>query len=126
MLISDWSPDVCSSDLVAHCLQHARAPLAETEVAMDLQHLADLLADLHDRVEGGHRLLEDHRHLLAAQPPEAMRRLLQHVGALQQHLAGNGLQRPRRVETHDGKSGDRLSRARLADHADKLARVYWK
>src|SRR3546814_18050995 len=70
------------------------------------------------------RSLEDHRHLLAAQPPEAMRRLLQHVGALQQHLAGNGLQRPRRVETHDGKSGDRLSRARLADHADKLARVY--
>src|SRR3546814_6526191 len=32
---------------VAHCLQHARAPLAETEVAMDLQHLADLRSEEH-------------------------------------------------------------------------------
>ena len=43
--------------------------------AMDLQHLADLLLDRVQRVERGHRLLEDHRDLvapdLARAPPAA-------------------------------------------------------
>ena len=54
----------------AFCLVHAE---------VDLQRLGDLAADLHHRVERRHRVLEDHRHLLA---PHAAHRLAVEVADL--------------------------------------------
>ena len=66
----------------AHDLQHALAPVGLGELGVDLQHLGDLLAHRHDRVQRGHRLLEDHGHARAAQVAQARRGRLQHVLAL--------------------------------------------
>ena len=41
------------------------------EIGVDAQHLVDLAADRHDRIERGHRLLEDHRHRGGAQLAQA-------------------------------------------------------
>ena len=41
------------------------------EIGVGAQHLVDLAADRHDRIERGHRLLENHRHLRRAQLPQA-------------------------------------------------------
>src|SRR3546814_16547937 len=53
MRISDWSSDVCSSDLAA-------PDLSIVEPAVELQPLGELLADRQRRVERGHRFLEHH------------------------------------------------------------------
>ena len=55
----------------AHDLQHALAPVGLGKLGVDLQHLGDLVADGHDRVERRHRLLEDHGHARAAQVAQA-------------------------------------------------------
>ncbi|OIQ63367.1 hypothetical protein GALL_550910 [mine drainage metagenome] len=54
-----------------HHGEDALAPRAGIEIGVDAQHLVDLAADRHHRVERGHRLLEDHRHGGGAQPPQA-------------------------------------------------------
>jgi hypothetical protein len=59
--------------------------LSGVHVGMDLQHLGDLVADPHHRVERRHRLLEDHRHGLAAQRAHLLVRRAEHVDALEQH-----------------------------------------
>ena len=47
-------------------LQHAHPRRAVAHAAMQLQHLADLPLDGVERVERGHRLLEDHGDVVAA------------------------------------------------------------
>ena len=47
------------------------APRAGVEIGVDAQHLVDLAADRDHRIEGRHRLLEDHRHSGGAQLPQA-------------------------------------------------------
>ena len=47
------------------------APLALVELGVDVEHLGDLVADLHHRIERGHRLLEDHRDAIAANATDA-------------------------------------------------------
>ena len=44
-------------------------PGAGIEIGVGAQHLVDLAADRHHRIERGHRLLEDHRHGGSAQLP---------------------------------------------------------
>ena len=46
--------------------ERALPRLGPAEPAAPAQHLGDLRADAHDRIERGHRLLEDHRHVAAA------------------------------------------------------------
>ncbi len=53
----------------AHQIEHAQRLLARAAVVhalMQTQRFGDLLADRKHRVERGHRLLEDHRHIGAA------------------------------------------------------------
>ena len=87
---------------------------------MDLQHLADLLLDRVQRVERGHRLLEDHRDLVAADLAKRRRRQRQQILALEQDRAGwvrgGGVGK----ESQDGERGHRLARARLADQCHGL------
>ena len=89
-----------------------------TEV--DAQRFGQLLADLHDRIQRGHRILEDHRHLGA---PDLLAILQAHggeLGSLEEHRAladhvATGEQ------THDRTRKDRLAAARLAHDAQPLA-----
>ena len=92
------------------------------ELGVGVQHLVDLLAAGHDRVERGHRLLEDHRHARAAQFAQPRLVGRQDVLALEQDLARARLQRLGE-QAHDGEGDHRLARARFAHQADDLARI---
>ena len=106
-------------------LQNPVPALAGGEARVLAQHLVDLLADTHDRVERGHRLLEDHRHARRAQLPQAPRSCREHVLALEEGLSRRRLQRL--VEkAHHGVRDDGLSRAQLPDEAEDLPRLYGK
>ncbi|MGY4420021.1 hypothetical protein ACVWY2_002446 [Bradyrhizobium sp. JR6.1] len=107
-----------------HMLHHRQdllTPRAGVEIGMGAQHLVDLAADRHDRIERGHRLLEDHRHprrAQLAQPP---------VGRGKQFLAdqfdaaAGRHQRALLQQAHRGQRGHRLARAAFADKAERLA-----
>ena len=56
---------VADADLLEQ-LEHARARRAFAQAVMDLQDLADLPLDRVQRVERGHRLLEDDADVVAA------------------------------------------------------------
>ena len=55
--------------------------------AMDSQHLADLVADVHDRVERRRRLLEDHGDAVAAELAHLVVGQLQQVAPVELDLA---------------------------------------
>ena len=95
-----------------------RLPLRELVVLVQL--LLDLPADRVDRVQRGHRVLKDHRDLLAAHLPHRVAGKRHQVAALVEDLA----------LVHDVRVGDQphhrhhrhaLSRPRLADDPDDLA-----
>ncbi len=102
--------------------QHAAAPLGGAEIGVDAQNLLDLVADRQHRVQRRHRLLEDHRHPVAAQRPQPLRRRRQNILALQADRARDGLQRPGE-QAHHREGGDGFARARFPDDADDLARA---
>ena len=83
--------------------------------------LGDLLADRVDRVQRGHRLLEDHRDLVAADRAHLA------LGELEQILARRRAPRPfdapgrMRDEPHDRERGHALAAARFADDAERAA-----
>ena len=102
-------------------LQHAGTHRGLVEPVVQLHDLADLLLDRVQRVERGHRLLEDDRDLLPAQLAHGVARRLEQVlaaivdGAARMRGRGIGQQ------PQDRQRGDRLARARLADQGDDLA-----
>src|SRR5438067_8959997 len=85
------------------------------------QRFGDLLAYRECRIERGHRLLEDHRELVAAEASQARGRKLQEIFALEQHLAAGDAAGRLRHEAHDRERGDALAAARLADDAERAA-----
>ena len=87
---------------------------------MDLQHLADLPLDRVQRIERGHRLLEDDADVVAAHRAELGVARLEEVLALEEDLARRVRGRGRQ-ELHHRQRGDRLARSRLADERDGLA-----
>ncbi|SNS29438.1 hypothetical protein SAMN06893096_10396 [Geodermatophilus pulveris] len=86
---------------------------------VDAQRLLDLLPDAVDRVEGGHRVLEDHRDALAADAGHLAVPLVEQLVAAVAHRPGD----PRRLrqQAHDGQAGHRLARPGLTDDAEDLA-----
>jgi hypothetical protein len=84
--------------------------------------ISDLQADLEHRIERGGRVLEDHRHALAAQVGHLVGGELQEVAALEPQLAGLDPPR-RRDEAHDGERRHALAAAGLTDDAEHLALV---
>ncbi len=46
--------------------------LALTDLFMQHQRLPELVTDREDRVQGSHRFLEDHRHVLSPDLPELL------------------------------------------------------
>ncbi|MNT33597.1 hypothetical protein D3C72_1695330 [compost metagenome] len=85
------------------------------------ERLGDLLADREDRVEAGHRLLEDHRNVLAANLAHLLFRKSQQVAPAKHDLALDAarffIEKP-----HDGKRGHALARAAFADDRHRFAR----
>jgi hypothetical protein len=96
------------------CLALAHFPVPQ-------QHLGNLVPDLEGRVERGHRLLENHRQLVAAQVAQARRPLFQQVFTVEQHFAAGDAARRLRDEPHDGEGGDALAAAGFADDAERAA-----
>ena len=85
-----------------------------------LESLDDLFRNPHHRIERGHRLLEDHADLAAAQ---ILHRLLvkgDQVAAAEADRAGCRFHRLRQ-KSHDGMGDHRLSGAGLAYDAQRLA-----
>ena len=89
------------------------------------EHLGDLVADGEDRVEGGHRLLEDHGDPVAPDPAHLV------VGAAPAGPAPRSRISPRddpagrvRDEPHDGQGRHALAAARLADDAERFPPVH--
>ena len=80
----------------------------------------DLVAHAHHRVEGGQRLLEDHRDLVTAYLPQAFRRHASEVCALEEDLA-SGEARLAWEEADERPQRHRLSGAGFPDEAERLA-----
>src|SRR5690349_5933183 len=83
--------------------------------------LGDLVSDGEDRIERGHRLLEDHRDAIAANATDAGIVELQEILILE-HDATSGLDTTRLLdETENRERRDRLATPRFADDAERLA-----
>ena len=102
-------------------LDRARSRGARRHRAVGQDRLDDLLADGVDRIERGHRLLEDHRHLAAAQPAALVGRKPQHVAIAEQHRLGLDLARRARHQAHHRERRHALAAAGLADKADRAS-----
>ena len=84
------------------------------------QHLGHLRADREGRIEARHRLLEDHRHAVAADARHRAVGERRQVGPGKVHARCAALPAARE-QAHDGERGDRLAAAGLADQAMRLA-----
>ena len=97
-----------------------RLPLRGAPVQPD--RFADLVADALGRIEGGERILEDHRYLVAPQPPQLLAFQADEFVAVELdravHDGPAGGQQP-----HNRQAGHGLTAAGLADDAEGLAGV---
>src|SRR5579883_1121750 len=102
-------------------LDRAPAPRRAAEALLvQPERLLELEADGEARVETRRRLLEDHRHVLAGEPPALARRERQQVLSGEGEAPGAHL--PRKAdEAHQRQHGDALSRTRFADDAEDFA-----
>ncbi len=90
--------------------------------AVHLQHLGDLVADPHERIERGHRLLEDHADAAAAQETHFRGLQSEEVPALEVDAAVQDFQ-GRRQQAHDGAGRDRLAGSAFPHDAEDLAGI---
>ncbi|MNZ76717.1 hypothetical protein D3C78_952340 [compost metagenome] len=88
---------------------------------MAQQGLGNLVADGEERIETGHRLLKDHRNLVAPHLPHGVFGKRQQVASAEQDFALNPaaftIQQP-----HDGERGNTFARSAFTDDCDRLAR----
>src|SRR5207245_9674121 len=85
-----------------------------------LQRLDDLAPDRQHWVQARHRVLEDHRDLLAADAPKLLVGQLQEIPAFESRRPGGDAARARK-DPEQGERGDALAAARLAEDAQRLA-----
>ena len=83
--------------------------------------LRELVADSEHRIERGHRILEDHRDVVAANLTQLLRRHLQQVAAVEDGLPARDLSGRLRDQPEQRHHADALARPRLADDAEHLA-----
>ena len=117
-------------------LQHFNGALLDVLFCLALalvqgNDLFDLCADAEHRVQARHRLLEDHRDIVAAQALHLVGRGLGNVVGLviaevQTNLAFDDLPLGALQQLHQGKARDRLAAAGLTDDADGLADGHFK
>lgn len=87
------------------------------------EHFGDLAADPLERVEAGHRVLEDHGDVMAPDPAELLLGEREQVVAVEEDLAAAVDAGRRRVEAQYGERGGRLPAAGLADDGERLPGV---
>ena len=104
-------------------LDGAREGFPLREILVHAQRLAHLKADLHSRVQGGQRILEDHADLGATHLALHVQRHLRQVLAVEDDRAGGDLA-ALGEQTHEGQSRHGLARSGLAHDAQGLARVH--
>ena len=107
-----------------HAAQHvdrAVHRIAARQALMQRDRLADLPPDREQRIERGHRLLEDHRDAVAADVLHLAFGQAEQIGALEADRAIDDATRRAGDEAQDGQRGDALAAAGLADHAERLA-----
>ena len=98
------------------------APLGPAHLrGVDDQHLLDLAAHGHQRVEGRHRLLEDHGELFAPQHATLLARQGQQIVPAEQDRSGRGVHPRLGQQPHHRACGQGFARSALADDADDLA-----
>ena len=90
------------------------------ELLVQHQRLTDLTADCQDGIERCHRLLEDHRDVVAANTAHLGFLELQQVDALKADRAGDDTAGWGLDEAQDRERGDRLAAAALADNGQRL------
>src|SRR5208283_5751095 len=103
-------------------LDGAIASLGAIGLLMQADGLANLAADGEDRVERGHRLLEDHRDARAAYVAHLEVAQLQQILILENYFAAHDTRRLGQ-QPHDREHARRLARSRLTDNAEQLARL---
>ncbi len=108
----------------AHELDRPFTGRSVVHLHMQPEHLGQLLADGEDRVERGHRLLEDHGDLPAPDGSDlgAVLAELEQVSTFEDDLAAHDLAGGA-DELHDRQLGDRLPTSALPYHADDLVLV---
>ena len=92
--------------------------VALIELEVQLYRLADLVADREDRIERGHRVLEDHRDVVAANLPHLGLALLQKILTAQLDRTPFDAAGRHRNQAHDRERVDRLTRTRFANDAE--------
>ena len=102
-------------------LEHALAGARFVHVAMQLQYLAHLLLDGVQRVERGHRLLEDHGDAVAADRLQLRLGDLQEVAAFKPDLARGVGSRRIGKQLQDRQRGHGLARSQFAYECHRLA-----
>ena len=94
--------------------------LAPVEALVQPNDLGDLLADRVDRVQRGHRLLEDDGDFPAANPAHLVRAERDQIAPFPQDASLDNLARRHRDQFQHGHRGDRLAAAGFADDAQRL------
>ena len=88
---------------------------------MDLQGLGELGGDFEKRIQGGHRVLENHRDPFSPDTAELAVGGLQEIRAIEDRLAGVNFSWRLRDESNQGVTGNGFSRPRLTDDSDSLS-----
>ncbi len=88
-----------------------------------LQRLGDLAAHREHRVQRGHRILEDHRDVLAPDTPQLPVGQLQQIPSFEPHLPPDDAPGRLRDEPQNAQHRDALARSRLTHHAERLAGI---
>ncbi len=91
------------------------------EILMEPQRLGDLVADRQHRIERGHRLLKDHRDLVAADVSHLGFFELYQVLSIEGDRAADDLSGWVGDQAHDRQRGHGLAAAGLANHRQRLA-----
>ena len=94
------------------------------ELLVEFERLGELVADAHEGVERGHRILEDHRDALAADFQEFLLGSFEEIGAGEHGGAALDAAGWHGDEAKQGIAGDRFAGAGLADDPEGLALVH--
>jgi len=95
--------------------------LAPVHLQVELERLGDLTADREHRIQARHRVLEDHRDVVAADPADLVVVHLQDVLTVEHDRALHDPARWHRDEPHEREGGDGLAAAGLAHEPQRLA-----
>src|SRR6266404_7645139 len=88
---------------------------------VQFDRLADLVANREDRIERRHRLLKNHRDLVAAYLAHRFVVELQEIPPAIDNFTADDFSRRRLDETHDRQRGHALAATRFADQAESFA-----